>query len=68
MSLLLKLGVFALCAYAAILLAAYLGQRRLMYLPDRIRTLPAEEGLADVAERMLEDAGRRAHRRLVRQG
>lgn len=54
MSLLLKLGVFALCAYAAILLAAYFGQRRLMYLPDRIRTLPAEVGLADVAERTLE--------------
>ena len=34
MSLLLKISVFALCAYAAIVLAAYLGQRRLMYFPD----------------------------------
>jgi hypothetical protein len=54
MSLLIKVGAFALCAYAALLLAAYLGQRRLMYLPDRNRTLPAEVGLADVAERTLE--------------
>jgi fermentation-respiration switch protein FrsA (DUF1100 family) len=53
MSLLIKLAVFALVAYAAILLAAYLGQRRLMYFPDRTRTLPAEVGLADVAERTL---------------
>ena len=41
------------CAYAAILLAAYLGQRRLMYFPDRAHTLPAEVGLMDVEERVL---------------
>jgi uncharacterized protein len=53
MSLLAKLAVFALCAYAAILLAAYLGQRRLMYFPDRAYTRPAEAGLPDVEERVL---------------
>ena len=49
----MKLAAFALCAYVAILLAAYFGQRRLMYLPDRTRTPPAEIGLADVLERTL---------------
>ena len=53
MSLLFKLAVFALCAYAALLLAAYLGQRRLMYFPDRTYTRPAEVGLAGVEERIL---------------
>jgi fermentation-respiration switch protein FrsA (DUF1100 family) len=53
MSLLIKIAIFALCAYAAILLAAYLGQRRLMYFPDRTHTRPAEAGLADVEERVL---------------
>ena len=54
MSLLIKLAVFALCAYAAIVLAAYLGQRRLMYFPDRDHTLPAQVGLLDVEERALQ--------------
>jgi fermentation-respiration switch protein FrsA (DUF1100 family) len=53
MSLLVKIVAFALCAYAAILLAAYLGQRRLMYFPDRAHTLPAEVGLLGVEERAL---------------
>ena len=53
MSLLVKLAVFALCAYAAILVAAYLGQRRLMYFPDRAYTRPTEVGLMDVEERVL---------------
>ena len=42
-----------LCVYALIALAAYLGQRRLMYFPDRARTLPAQAGLAGVEERVL---------------
>jgi uncharacterized protein len=53
MSLLIKLATFALCAYAAIVLAAYLGQRLLMYFPDRAYTLPAQVGLLDVEERVL---------------
>jgi uncharacterized protein len=53
MSFLIKLAVAALCAYALIVLAAYFGQRRLMYFPDRMRTLPAQVGLRDVEERLL---------------
>jgi fermentation-respiration switch protein FrsA (DUF1100 family) len=53
MSFLVKLMVGALCVYGLIGLAAYLGQRRLMYFPDRARTLPAEVGLAGVEERVL---------------
>jgi fermentation-respiration switch protein FrsA (DUF1100 family) len=56
MSFLAKFAVFALCAYAAILLGAYLGQRRLMYFPDRMRTPPTAAGLPDVAERVLDTA------------
>jgi fermentation-respiration switch protein FrsA (DUF1100 family) len=53
MSLLAKIAVVALCAYAAVLLAAYLGQRRLMYFPDAQRVQPAEEDLRGVSERVL---------------
>jgi hypothetical protein len=53
MSLLIKLALGALCVYLAIGLAAYFGQRRLMYFPDRERTLPAAAGLAGVEERIL---------------
>jgi hypothetical protein len=53
MSFLIKLAVGALCVYAAIACAAYFGQRRLMYFPDRARTPPAQAGLAGVAERQL---------------
>jgi len=54
MSTLAKLALYALAAYAAIGLAAYLGQRKLMYFPDRARVQPAEVGLAGVAERTIE--------------
>src|SRR5581483_8548894 len=54
MSFLVKLALFAVCAYAAILLAAYLGQRRLMYFPDRTRTPPVAAGLPNVVERVLD--------------
>ncbi len=47
----LLIGAVSLCVLA--LCAVYLGQRRLIYLPDRIRTLPAQAGLADVEERVL---------------
>src|SRR5947207_10210038 len=53
MSLLVKIALGALCAYALIGLAAYFGQRRLMYFPDRARTLPAQAGLPGVEERVL---------------
>ena len=53
MSLLLKLAVGVLIAYALVACAAYFGQRRLMYFPDRARTPPAQAGLANVEERAL---------------
>ncbi len=53
MSLLLKIALGALCVYALIGLAAYFGQRRLMYFPDRARTLPVQAGLPGVEERVL---------------
>jgi uncharacterized protein len=53
MSLLLKLAIIVLCAYGVILLAAYFGQRRLMYFPDPERVQPAEEDLKGVSERVL---------------
>jgi uncharacterized protein len=53
MSLVWKLALGALCVYALIALAAYLGQRRLMYFPDRAHTLPAQVGLVGVEERVL---------------
>src|SRR5262245_42690306 len=50
----IKLALGAVAVYGTVGLAAYLGQRRLMYLPDRARTPPAEVGLADVVERTIE--------------
>jgi len=53
MSLLIKLAVGVVCVYALVALAAYFGQRRLMYFPDRARTPPAQAGLVNVEERLL---------------
>ena len=53
MSLLAKLLVAGLCVYGLICLGAYLGQRRLMYFPDRSRTQPVQAGLPEVEERVL---------------
>ena len=53
----IKLALGAAAVYGVIALAAYLGQRKLMYFPDRAHTLPTEVGLAGVAERVLETAG-----------
>jgi hypothetical protein len=50
----IKLALGAAALYGVIGLVAYLGQRKLMYFPDRERTLPAEVGLVGVAERVLE--------------
>jgi fermentation-respiration switch protein FrsA (DUF1100 family) len=50
----IKLALGAAAVYAALVLAGYLAQRRLMYFPDRARTAPAAVGLAAVAERVLE--------------
>lgn len=53
MSLLLKLVLAAAVLYGAITLVAYLGQRKLMYVPDPTRVTPAQAGLGDVEERVL---------------
>jgi uncharacterized protein len=47
------LATLAAVAFA-LLLAAYFGQRRLMYFPDRTRTLPADVGLPSVREHIID--------------
>ena len=53
MPLWIKLVLAAAAIYAAVALAAYLGQRKLMYFPDTERVKPADAGLAGVEEREL---------------
>ncbi len=48
-----KILVTLAAVAAAILLAAYFGQRRLLYFPDRTRTQPADVGLLSVTEHIL---------------
>jgi fermentation-respiration switch protein FrsA (DUF1100 family) len=52
-SILIKIAVTGLCAYALLVLLAYTAQRKLLYFPDTARTPPAQAGLANVEERML---------------
>jgi uncharacterized protein len=54
MSLWIKLALGVAAAYGAIALVAYLGQRKLMYFPDRAHTLPVQVGLAGVEERAIQ--------------
>jgi fermentation-respiration switch protein FrsA (DUF1100 family) len=54
MSIWIKLALGLIAIYAAVGLAAYLGQRKLMYFPDTRRTLPAEVGLSGVDERTIQ--------------
>ena len=54
MPLWIKLALGVVAVYAAVGLAAYLGQRKLMYFPDTERTSPAEVGLTGVAERVID--------------
>jgi fermentation-respiration switch protein FrsA (DUF1100 family) len=49
-----KLAITAICGCALVVLAAYLGQRRLIYFPDPERVPPAQIGLANVEERILQ--------------
>jgi fermentation-respiration switch protein FrsA (DUF1100 family) len=53
-SLWIKLALGLIAVYAAVGLAAYLGQRKLMYFPDTEHTEPAEVGLTGVVERMID--------------
>jgi fermentation-respiration switch protein FrsA (DUF1100 family) len=58
MSIWVKLALGAAAVYCAIGLVAYLGQRKLMYFPDRERTLPADVDLSGVAERVIDTPDR----------
>lgn len=53
MSWMMKLGVALIAFYALVVLAAWLGQRRLMYAPDPKRYSPASVGLPNFEEREL---------------
>ena len=53
MSLVIKIALGVVCIYALVAFAAYFGQRRLMYFPDRVRIAPAQAGLTNVEERLL---------------
>jgi fermentation-respiration switch protein FrsA (DUF1100 family) len=50
----IKLALGVAAAYALVCVAAYLGQRKLMYFPDLDRIQPAEVGLVGVTERVIE--------------
>lgn len=52
----LKIALIAVGLYVLLVLAAYLGQRELMYAPSRERLAPASVGLAGVEERVLTTA------------
>jgi hypothetical protein len=49
-----KIPLILLAIYALIVLAAWLGQRKLMYFPDRTRTAPSAIGLPNVEEQVIE--------------
>ena len=46
--------IFLLVGYGAMVALLYFAQRALMYFPDRIRTPPAEAGLSEAKEVMIE--------------
>ncbi len=49
----LKVVVIVGGLYLLLVLAGYLGQRRLLYFPDPTRVAPSQTGLKDVAERII---------------
>ena len=53
MSTLVKILAAAVGVYLLVALIMYMGQRRLMYFPDTVRSLPAQAGLPNVSERVL---------------
>ncbi|MGE3914244.1 MAG: alpha/beta hydrolase, partial [Hyphomicrobiaceae bacterium] len=54
MPLILNLAGMSVALYAMVVLAAWLGQRHLMYVPDASRVPPASIGLAGVEEQIIE--------------
>ncbi|MEZ5851746.1 MAG: alpha/beta hydrolase [Hyphomicrobiaceae bacterium] len=51
MSFMMKTGIALVAFYVAVVVAAWLGQRRLMYHPDARRVAPAQAGLSMARER-----------------
>ena len=56
MTILKSVLVFVLVGYGAMVALAYFAQRALMYFPDRTRTPPAQAGLPEAEEVILETA------------
>jgi len=56
----IKLPLGLVAAYLLLVVAVYFGQRKLLYFPNRTRIQPAEAGLPDVSERILQTADKRA--------
>jgi uncharacterized protein len=56
MALLKSILVFLLVGYGAMVALAYFAQRALMYFPDRTRTPPAQAGLPEAEEVIIETA------------
>jgi fermentation-respiration switch protein FrsA (DUF1100 family) len=52
----LKWLVIALCIYGAFVALLYIAQRALMYFPERVRTPPAQAGLPQAEELVLDTA------------
>jgi len=52
--LMMKLAVALASIYAAVAVAAFIAQRKLMYFPDRTRVPPSNYGLLGVVERVLD--------------
>ena len=53
---LLKWLIVAAAAYGGLVALAYVAQRSLMYFPERLRTAPAEAGLASAEEVVFDTA------------
>src|ERR1700688_3383162 len=51
-----SIPAFLLLGYGAVVVLAYFAQRALMYFPDRTRTPPAQVGLPEAEEVILETA------------
>ena len=50
----MKLAFVLASVYAAVAIAAFIAQRRLMYFPDSARVAPSNYGLVGVEERVLD--------------
>ena len=51
-----SLAILGLITYAFIAFGMYFGQRRFLYFPSAVRTAPADAGLPDVAEKIIQTA------------